>query len=530
MESVVRPGKNKGHSEIAPNLDEENKNTAELKHYEHLEKYHYTNSMYSDEQARLISTILSQQDESLDIQGYGGVGKSHLITELCKAIPEKVLVTSLQGSKLKALMTRIPNFQGKAMTVGTLVNEALARNLLNYSRFSGPRTKASYQVSPQEISRMMHIPEINGVHPRQVINIGATTVRNFCFGTDDEISDKHLPKNLNFILGQRRDLILFAQDYWNQTIFPEEQFKALPLRTIHQIKWATINQVPISHEFQMLICDEAHDLPPSFIQYLDLLPQATLTFRDRYQSFGARAGITKRNQTIRKSNLGVSVRSGKGVSDLCNAVITKLPNMPFAPMQSSKKAHTQIIKTGHSEIPDETCAILVPDFWYAFIILSKLTASRSKVRMLNETWHGVRKLIGEAIALFNKETKTSTHYLLRGATSWIEARPSIPVEVSDTIESILQQGYSSSDLERALQSSSGYSYEGHYVLGRFEDAKNQEFSKVCFYNLNSNAPTSETQRAYMINQTYTALSRAKHKLWVPGEIENWIEDSFREVK
>ena len=505
-----------------------------LEQYEHLTRYSGSAKQYTDEQARIFQTIQTQPDESIDIQGFGGTGKTHLIRELCHSLnQDALLVTAMSQAQLTALTSRIGNFNGKAQTFGSIANDALCANLLLRKRFNLSRTRGVWNVPSEKIARAFNIHDLGNFRASKVVDICRQMIYSFSYSTDSVIALKHLPKYSHQLLDADKNILVsVAQLLWEETVNPANSEIDMPQSEIHQIKYMALMRIPIPEQHRIVLCDEAHDIPPVVMQILDYSPQATLTFRDRYQAFNRNRVVKGRSSVIRSKSLASSVRSGVDAISLCNKALIHHPYCPEEMLQPTDRGQTKVLRCSKQGIPDETCAILAPNAWYVFCVAYDLWKAGSKFSLLTDSYGAVKRLISEAIELFNGTISLAFQKDLSNARSWEEFLNNSLDQVSHRVNEILESGFQAKHLEALYDSHQKLSDNDPardvYIIGRFEDAKNREYDKVYYYSpLEFQRANNKAQLSYMINQTYTALTRAKYQLWIPGELDNWMDDTFK---
>lgn len=504
-----------------------------LESYEHLNRYSDKSSQYTDDQARILQIIRSQSDESIDIQGFGGSGKTHLIRELCHSLTQdSLLVTAMSQAQLGALTSRIGSFQGKAQTFGSIANDVLCQNLLLRKRFDRQRTRGVKNVASEKIARALNFHNLANFSASKVVDICTQMVYNFSYSVDPKITLDHVPAYCYKLSeSEKYTLVSLASLLWDEIINPSHPGLLIPQSEIHQIKYMALEGIPLPEQYRVVLCDEAHDIPPVVMQILDYSPQATLTFRDRYQAFNRNRSIKGRAQRVRSKSLVSSVRSGVEAIELCNHALSRHPYSPEEMMQATNRGNTKVIKCHQQGLPDEECAILAPNAWYVFCLAYDLWRSGSRYSFLSNSFVSTKKLMAEAIELFHGRIALTFQKDLRRATTWAQFMENSHDQVANRINEILDSGFDASQLEAVFSShqaiGSDSSAHAGYLIGRFEDAKNMEFDKVYYYSpLAFQKANNPSQLSYMVNQTYTALTRAKHQLWIPGELEHWMKDAF----
>ena len=91
-----------------------------------------------------------------------------------------------------------------------------------------------------------------------------------------------------------------------------------------------------------------------------------------------------------------------------------------------------------------------------------------------------------------------------------------------TLERALEDGLDA-DTFRSMMEALCVNY-APITIARVEDVKNQEFDSVMVIRDLQQTPNSARQRRSVCSKLYTAASRARYELFVPGGMDDWLQD------
>lgn len=493
-----------------------------------LKKYTFDKYCTRD-QNRILNIFMADQDESLDIVGYAGTGKTKLISYLVDIInTDEILVLAMTKQQLVSMTTRL-NRKVRAKTFGQLAIEILESDLSKPERRVGNRSNRKYTISFAELANKMGYYPLGSLNPMWVAASVAKTVNRFCYSNDLEILPQHVP-DFNITVDENDKLIIhhLAKELWETIISPSKKGIELPIKEYHRIKHLEILGAPIPNHYTHIIIDESHDLPKPVIKILDRSSQIILTFGDRYQALDRRFISNRRSHHIRQKQMMYSVRAGDNISDLYNNIIAQHPFKPLELFEGSKEKTTTIHYYDKFEIPKHYCAILSNNSWFVFHNLLRLSKSGSKFFILNRGYEDLRWLIVDAIDFYRNNIKPS-HPDFSQYNTWPDFVLKHQGTIIEKINKIFQKGYNSLDLDNTLDKQEKYFLpDNAYVLGRIEDAKNMEFRSVMLMQdsliLNND---SIYEKANLINHIYTGISRAQKELIIPAYLEDWIKENLQ---
>lgn len=142
-------------------------------------------------QDKLIRTFRANLDEHLHIQGYAGIGKSHLLGALRECLrPENTLVLAHTEGKLEALRRRMGGAHAKETSFTFM---RFAQSLLPVYR---PQSGSAPARNPSKLalSQELSILGLAGYDKLATLNICLKVIERYCQSRDVLLSAKHLPK------------------------------------------------------------------------------------------------------------------------------------------------------------------------------------------------------------------------------------------------------------------------------------------------------------------------------------------------
>ncbi|WP_020407506.1 hypothetical protein [Hahella ganghwensis] len=486
----------------------------------------------SDDQDRILNQIMSDPEESVDIQGYAGTGKTRLIVKLTELLQKgNIMLLAMNRPQLQGLMSRLPNHHNiTGKTFGVMADEILESNLLDPTRRVGGRKKRKFTISHSELATQMGYRPIGMLTPAQVADVVNKTVNAFCYSKDTQIQLHHIPQyTLGKLQGMQQVIVQLAAELWD-TITGASVGPELPIKGYHRIKRLALLREKIPRRFTHIIMDESHDLPAPVIEILERSPQAVITLGDRYQARMMASFSQHRSHQIRQRTMNHSLRAGQNANRLYNGIIRHHPVTPQAEFIGSNEKSTNITYYDTFKIPDRPCAILAPTNWHILSVMQQLAVSQSSFDILPGALGDLKWLVEDAIAFYRFHTRPS-HRELQNCRSWEDyvQKQSDPVVMK--VHKLFDAGYEEKHFQNSLAKAGTGSPETRYLLGRIDDARNQEFERVMIIRSAITIQNSDRQAlAETINQLYTGISRAKSELIVPGYLEGWLQDQADSVK
>lgn len=485
----------------------------------------------SDAQNRALREFLAASDESFNVQGYAGSGKTHLISRFTQLLnPQRTLLLAQTYGQLQALKTRAGE-HFPAMTFAQAVGQVLDSNLLanSWRLKDKTRMQQTWQVSHAQVVQWLNIPAVGYLSPEQVASVCVRTVASFCNTTAQQIDSVHLPVAIasNLVVVDHVVLLETAKRYWNELIQPSEPHIRLPVRGYHRIKLMSLTDEVLGEQYSHIIVDEGHDIPTPMLQILDRSPQAVITLSDELQNLSGMAPV--RNHTVRQRHITQSIRLGKQVEAVVNPLIQAHPGATKELFSGRADHCTNLQHYSGWQIPNQATTIIVADEFDLFAWFQRLTHAEASFRLSRATFKDFMTFAQDCIELYSNGTRPR-HGLIFRYASWDALSAAMSNNSSfEAIERMLQKGYSQADFQTAVDRHMRKG-GGKIILARVSDTKNMEFASVYLSKdllVKPTAYDNQNSRARLISSLYTACTRAQHELIVPDGFSDWITDAVK---
>lgn len=485
----------------------------------------------SDAQNRALREFLAASDESFNVQGYAGSGKTHLISRFTQLLnPQRTLLLAQTYGQLQALKARAGE-HFPAMTFSQAAGQVLDSNLLanSWRLKDKTRMQQTWQVSHAQVVQWLNIPAISYLSPEQVASICVRTVASFCNTTAQHIDTVHLPTAIASTLVMVDNIVLLetVKRYWSELIQPSEPHIRLPIRGYHRVKLMSLTDEVLDAQYSHIIVDEGHDIPAPMLQILDRSPQAVITLSDELQNLSGMAAV--RSDGVRQRYITQSIRLGKQVEDVVNPLIQAHPSATKELFAGRADHCTNLQHYKGWQIPNQATTIIVADEFDLFAWFQRLTHAGASFRLSRATFKDFMTFAQDCIELYCNGTRPRHGLIFRYAT-WDALSAAMSSNPSfEAIERMLQKGYSQADFQTAVDRHMRKG-GGQIILARVSDTKNMEFASVYLSKDLLVKPTSsdnQDSRARLFSSLYTACTRAQHELIVPDGFSDWIADAVK---
>ncbi|MHA3738947.1 hypothetical protein ACXR0M_25190 [Pseudomonas sp. Eth.TT006] len=490
----------------------------------------------SSAQDKLVRTFRANLDEDLHVQGYAGIGKSHLLGALTECLdPGKTLLLARTPEKLATLRQRmgISNDRKPGVTF-----EAFARGLMLGRR---PQTKgaAARLPSKRSVAQELNILGFRGHDAQRTFNVCLETLERYCQSRDYSLSAQHLPYFQLSLSGlESRVLLEYASRIWtyleaNPAWGGQTGFEALVL-----VKRASLAGCVVPPRYTHVLIDESQDIPASLLQIIERGRQVLITLGDEYQH--ASRDLVKRKREVRQSDITYSVRSGRNVERLVNPLISRHSEKTKVPFEGAREADVGIEFYPLGFVPPEGCVVLTASPWDSMMWAMQLHDANCLFSFPDlKAQRDLEHFMTTAIELFKVDyysaeySDKGPHRYFSDLPDWQQVRAANQFDEAFLwVEAELQKGFKVSDLTRLQRMIGGPGKS--CMLMQAQAAGGMEFDRVLLTpELLTNVKFKD---AYAFDEricaVYIAISRARQQLYLPYDVVEWIEfhdyQKFRE--
>lgn len=486
-----------------------------------------TERWLSTAQDRLIRTFRANLDEHLHVQGYAGVGKSHLLGALAECLPPgRTLALARTDGKLEALRRRL----GSSTKLAGLSFKAFAQAVL-----VGPREGAGNQVGKRSIrlaskpalAEELSIFGFRGYGPVETLDICLAVLARYCDSWERTLSKEHLPVFQQLLSAvEGRVLLEYASRVWTWLEVNPGWASRTGFEALLVIKRASLAGCRVPPRFTHVIVDESQDLPPPLLQIIERGRQVLITLGDEYQK--ASGPVVSRKRQVRQNDVSYSVRSGRKVEALVNPLISLHSDKPRVPFEGARDADVSIETYPERFTPPEGCVVLTGSRWDSMKWAVELSRNKCGFGFLDKAAKDdLKQFMESAVNRFRPEVygaaEQQLHPCFVELTSWAQVIAAHQFDESFLwVQDELEKGFNIADVT-ALERWSG-TKASHCTLLMAEAAGGWEFDQVLLTpGLLTTVPFKDVYEFdHRICAVYIAISRAKHRLYLPYDMEEWI--------
>ncbi|WP_164079660.1 hypothetical protein [Stenotrophomonas maltophilia] len=276
--------------------------------------------LYTSEQARVLRAIAANPDELIDLDGYAGTGKGHLVLALMEARPGRYTYVAPSRGQVEAFRARVP----ASTAVRLLTQIEFANRVAQHAARSGQTGGfvASYRRSthtPREIAGRIGLQGIGGRSPEQVLLTAFEAINRWCASSAPGLAFQHFDRSVPAAMLDVSPYMAAAEHVWRCMFDAElQRGTLLSLSPAHIGKWLALRGVTPPQDMGMLLVDEAHDLSPSWKQLLATHAPGVVSLGDPHQCL---TGTVPRWAASKVLEMHQSVRQGNQVEGLVNQTL-----------------------------------------------------------------------------------------------------------------------------------------------------------------------------------------------------------------
>lgn len=479
----------------------------------------------TDSQARTFRVFLGELDEDLHVQALAGTGKTFLIERMVDLLANyKPLILAMTAPQVQAVMKRV-GFRAQGRTFGEFAMEILQNDPSCPSRLRW-RSTTKAKIDDLVLATELHMLPVGRMTPAQVASVALTMVSRYCSSGDPVLSEIHIPRTGEALAApDKAALVEYANRVWNEVREPRYMPTKLPVFYYHQQKQLALSPgARVPEEYTHIIIDEAHDLPIPVQQFLSRSGVPVITLADACQRLDGR--VVSPGQHVRSKEIFNSVRAGRQVEAAINTLIDRNPLVHVHPMEGSRLRDTRTVFYDNLDIPTEPTTILVQSDWGLFEYCQRLSAKNAPFAILPGSLNNFHKFVTSCIRLYLEGVRPSYGPLFQ-YRSWDQLRKDKGEgdPAFNRIDRMLQKGYSERDLDQLLMSQVSQE-KARYLVGKVADAKNMEVDSVMLTPdlLTTSGPGDRLAVARHFAALYTGGTRARYRLYVPGNLREWASD------
>lgn len=487
-------------------------------------------------QDKLVRIFRANLDEDLHVQGYAGIGKSHMLGALMEYLrPEKTLLLAHTPGKLEALRERMGGARDRkaGWTFGSF-----AQVLLHGARTQPAITPVRIP-GRQTLAQDLNILGFRSHDAQATVDVCLKVIERFSRSRGHSLSAKHLPHFKQPLSSlDARVLLEYSSRLWGYLEANPGWGSQTGFEALLMIKRASLAGCMVPARYTHVLIDESQDVPESLLQIIERGRQVLITLGDEYQQ--ASGVQVQRKREVRQSNVSYSVRSGRNVERLLNPLISLHSQKSKIPFEGARNADVGIEIYPERFVPPEGCVVLTASPWDTARWAIQLHDSNCAFSLSDKkAQDDLRHFMSTAIALFKPDfyspehSEMGPHPYFSDMPDWQQVRDANLFDESFLwVEAELEKGFKVSDLTR-LNRMVGRSGK-RCMLMKAEEAGGMEFDRVLLTpELLTNVKFKD---AYEFDQricaVYIAISRAKQELYVPYDVVEWIEyhnyQGFRE--
>ncbi|MGH8449615.1 hypothetical protein [Pseudomonas sp.] len=481
----------------------------------------------SPAQDKLVRTFRANLNEDLHVQGYAGIGKSHLLGALIECLrPAQTLVLARTGAKLATLRERMGLAQdSKAGSTFA----AFAKALLQGPRPIAPATSAKLP-GKLAVSQALDIHGWRGHDGQATLDVCLKVLESYCHSNHHSLSARHLPHFKQPLSSVDAQVLLeYSSRVWTYLAANPQWAGQTGFAALLLIKRACLDGCVVPPRYTHVLIDESQDIPPSLLQIIERGRQVLITLGDEYQL--ASGVMVRRKREVRHSDISYSVRSGRNVERLVNPLISVHSQKGKTPFEGARDADVSIEHYPQGFVPPEGCVVLTASHWDTMKWAIQLQRANCPFGLLdNAAQQDLQRFMISVIALFkpefysNEHNDNGPHADFTDMDDWQQVRDANQFDESFLwVENELEKGFNVADITR-LNRLGGVPGK-RCLLMLAQEAGGMEFDRVLLTpELLTNVKFKD---AYAFDQrlcaVYIAISRARMQLYLPYDVVEWID-------
>lgn len=472
--------------------------------------------LFTSEQARVLRAIAANPDELIDLDGYAGTGKGHLVLALMQARPGRYTYVAPSRGQVEAFRARLPADVGLRLLTQIEFANALARHAAAKGLTGG--FVASYRqstLSLREIASRIGVAAVGARRPDQVLKVALEGIARWCASSAPALQWWHFQRSLAAAALESAPYLAAAEHVWRCMFDPAVQKGGcLSLGVGHIGKWLGLRGVPLPPSLGMVLVDEAHDLSPAWKQLLATHAPGVVSLGDPHQRL---VGHAVRWSSAKVLEMHQSVRQGSQVDALVNQSLAlderEGERSPF--MGASDRA-TGVRRYRAWSAAPVTGARLYGSLWRLLQETTQLVARGARVHLLPASRQALLKEVHGPIDAWRSVREGGP------AQRWEAFVQACNQRGLADVPGLFSSGFDAAALER-LQLQLVEANEASAVLCLAQHAKNLQFASVamapCCFDSGHDARALHNP----VRAAYLAMTRASQQLWLPGDAMDQLQ-------
>jgi len=469
------------------------------------------------EQTLSANTVISMLDDHIDIDAYAGTGKTHLIMAMAERAPSAFTYIApfqvhMHGGRQAA------SWRWTGIRTRTLFELATeTARPLHAAMGTRPLRIGEGDAPASERARIVGITGIGSWSASQVVEVAERAINAWSESDSPALFKQHFRTTDGPAADQA--LLAAAESLWRAMWDPRIPGRPFRMRLSHLVKWLNLQGAAPEATLGTLLVDEAHDLMPSWRQFLDRHRGGCVLLGDPYQRLTGRMPRHGRNKLVMMSQ---SFRMGMHGEHAVRRTLERAPDQRLFDTFKGSRSHVTRVRHWRSRGDELQDGLRVyANEWALLEDAQRLKQEGGRYRLLPASARDLRRLVTGAVTLFN-QSEPDWRLHAGGYRTWNDLAAALVRDGRDKVVRLFERGYNLARFEDML---AGQALEGEekITLGLVPHVKNLESSSVA---LNPCCFTEAQARHGHVpaHAVYLAMSRVRDELWLPGDAFNRLSE------
>ncbi|MBD9368503.1 hypothetical protein [Xanthomonas sp. XNM01] len=460
--------------------------------------------------------IAAGAGEHIAIDAYAGTGKTFLVHALDQALNGGFTYIAPTRAHLHGFRRHAGAAADSGLRTLTVweLGHALARDHAKASGLAqAPRVVPS-GYPPERQAEVAGIAAAGRLSPAAVLRLARKGLDAWCQTADPALEASHfrrvrLPDEVPAALLVAAGLRLWRAMFQPQPL-PGHVFD---VSLDHLAKWLVLADARIALRYGTLLVDEAHDLSHAWRRLFDTYPGGHVLMGDPHQRL---RGRMPRSAQAKQLTMGTSLRTGVGAERLIEHTLQLAPERGIQVSFLASGDH--ITRRRHyaaaADLPG-TGLRLYGNEWALLEAGLRLKDAGARYAFLPASRIWLERSVRRGLAL-HRGDRLGPGERVSGCSDWAQLGARLERQGLQRIIRLFERGFEERDL-LALFAAAVDETGADLLLGLLDHAKNLESAVVamapcCFED------AAELRGFQPVHAAYLAMTRARHELWVPGDV------------